>query len=148
LSKIKGYDVLLACAQEVQEKKLPIRFSLLGYSYDDVRLKTAGVIITGRYKDGEALKRLNLLKPDLVWLPSTWPETYSYTLSIALQAGYPCYVFDIGAQASRLKSLGMKEWIIPLSWAKETSKLLQLFLNILREPRKTGHSSESRCSVH
>jgi GT2 family glycosyltransferase/glycosyltransferase involved in cell wall biosynthesis len=133
LSKIKGYDVLLACAQEVQEKKLPIRFSLLGYSCDDVRLKKAGVIITGRYKDSEALERLYLLKPDLVWLPSTWPETYSYTLSIALQAGYPCYVFDIGAQASRLKSLGMKEWVIPLSWAKETSKVLQLFLNILNK---------------
>ena len=41
---------------------------------------------------------------DNVKLPSVWPETYSYTLSIALQAGLPVAAFDIGAIARRIRA--------------------------------------------
>jgi hypothetical protein len=36
-------------------------------------------------------------------LPSVWPETYSYTLSIALQCGLPVLAFDIGAISKRIR---------------------------------------------
>jgi O-antigen biosynthesis protein len=32
-----------------------------------------------------------------------WPETYSYTLSIALQANLPVVAFDIGAIGRRIR---------------------------------------------
>lgn len=128
---IKGYEMLLGCAKEARKKRLPIRFSVLGYSMDDSALEAAGVNVTGRYHDDEALARLQDLAPDIVFLPSIWPETYSYTLSIALQAGYPTYVFDIGAPAARLRRLGYEQWILPLSSAQSVPVALDALFNRL-----------------
>jgi Fe-S-cluster-containing hydrogenase component 2 len=73
IGKVKGYSVLLACAKDAREKRLPIEFSLLGYSMNDARLRQAGVSISGRYLEDEALGRLKALEPHLIWLPSLWP---------------------------------------------------------------------------
>jgi glycosyltransferase involved in cell wall biosynthesis len=116
ISRIKGFDVLLACARDAQQRHLPLRFTVMGYSQNDRLLENAGVSVTGRYVESEALSLLQGLKPHAVWLPSLWPETYSYTLSLALQAGYPVFAFDIGAIASRLRSIGHGDAILPLSY--------------------------------
>ena len=50
---------------------------------------------------------LATIKPHLMLLPSVWPETYCYLLSIALAAGIQPPVFNVGAQA---------EWISALGW--------------------------------
>jgi hypothetical protein len=72
------------------------------------------VSISGRYLEDEALGRLKALEPHLIWLPSLWPETYSYTLSLGLLAGRPVCAFDIGAIARRLRELGQDEHLMPL----------------------------------
>ncbi len=138
IGKIKGYNIFLACARYAKRYKLPIRFSLLGYSMDDRTLEAAGVAITGRYLESEALERLHRLEPDIVWLPATWPETYSYTLSIALRAGYPVYVFDLGAPAARLRRLGRPEWVLPLAWAKEPQRLINHWLCEIDQKAEMG----------
>ena len=43
------------------------------------------------------------IAPDVVWFPALWPETYSYTLSIALHLGLPVVVPDIGAFVERVQ---------------------------------------------
>jgi hypothetical protein len=50
-------------------------------------------------------------------LGAVWPETYSYTLSVALRSGLPTWVFDIGAPARRLREAGVGK-ILPLSMAR------------------------------
>lgn len=124
ISKIKGYDIILACAKEAKHKRMSVRFSLLGYSMNDAILEAAGVEVLGRYQEHEAETRLSALSPDIVWIPSIWPETFCYTLSIALRAGYPTYAFDIGAQAARLRQLGFDRWILPLDFARSPSSTL------------------------
>ena len=42
-----------------------------------------------------------------------WPETYSYTLTEALELGLTPVVLDIGAQARRLQELGVGK-VLPL----------------------------------
>jgi glycosyltransferase involved in cell wall biosynthesis len=103
IGKIKGFDVLLACARHARQRRLPLEFILMGYSMNDRQLQQAGVTITGRYLEEQAPATLEALSPHVVWLPSLWPETYSYTLSIALQAGLPVMAFDIGAIARRIR---------------------------------------------
>jgi hypothetical protein len=39
---------------------------------------------------------------DLIWLPSFAPETYSYTLSEALQSDIPIMLSDFGAHKERV----------------------------------------------
>jgi GT2 family glycosyltransferase/glycosyltransferase involved in cell wall biosynthesis len=114
ISEIKGYDVLLACAKDAKKRRLPLRFTLMGYSVNDRQLEKAGVQVTGRYLEGQGLSLLRSLEPHVIWLPSLWPETYSYTLSLALQVSRPVFAFDIGAIAARLRRLGQADMLVPL----------------------------------
>lgn len=41
-------------------------------------------MIHGAYKDKDLVQIIRRLKPNLVWFPAQWPETYSYTLSACL----------------------------------------------------------------
>ena len=49
------------------------------------------------------------MKPHVVWFPAPWPETYSYTLSAAIEAGLPVVASRIGSFVERLQGR-------PLSW--------------------------------
>jgi glycosyltransferase involved in cell wall biosynthesis len=127
IGRMKGYNVLLACARDAKKRRLPLDFILFGYSMDDSRLEQAGVTVTGRYLEQEALDKLHALAPHVVWLPSTWPETYSYTLSLALQAGYPVFAFDLGAIARRLRSQGMAAGLMPFRHADQPRQINEFF---------------------
>lgn len=127
LSRLKGYDVLLACARYVKKSRLPIEFVLMGYGVDDQQLKKAGVSVTGKYNDDDAVSLLTELEPDMVWLPAIWPETYSYTLSIALQLDVPIAAFDLGAIASRLRRIGHTDYLMSLKLMGEANRIAQLF---------------------
>ena len=58
----------------------------------------------------------------------SWPETYSYTLSLALQAGRPVCAFDIGAIARRLRDIGEDEQLLPLEMQDFPHELNRSFL--------------------
>jgi GT2 family glycosyltransferase/glycosyltransferase involved in cell wall biosynthesis len=135
LGRIKGFDVLLRCARDARAHGLPLRFTLLGYALDDRRLRDAGVEVSGRYVEDEAVTRLQRLAADMVWLPSICPETYSCTLSLALRCGLPVCAFDIGAVAARLRRLGMGDGLVPLAMASRPDALNRFFLGqTLRSP--------------
>jgi hypothetical protein len=131
IGKAKGYDIFRACAFDAKKRKLPLEFSLLGYSLQDEKLEQSGVKITGRYLEHEALIKLKELAPHVVWLPSTWPETYSYTLSLALNGGYPTFAFDIGAIAMRLRSIGQEHCLMPLQMLDSPSSINDIFVSYL-----------------
>lgn len=113
----KGYQVLLACAKDAALRKLPLEFTVLGYTQDDEPLlKTGRVFITGAYVDVEVPHLLRREQPHVILLPSVWPETWNFTLTHALQTGLPIISFDIGAIAERLRSLSRGE-LLPLDIA-------------------------------
>lgn len=132
IGKMKGYDILLACARDAKKRHLPLQFSLLGYSMDDSRLKKAGVTVTGRYLEHECLDRLRSLDPHVIWLPSRWPETYSYTLSDALKGGYPVFAFDIGAIANRLRNIGEEIGLMNIIIADQPVKINNAFMKYIQ----------------
>jgi GT2 family glycosyltransferase/glycosyltransferase involved in cell wall biosynthesis len=129
IGKMKGFDILLACATIVKEKQLPIEFILMGYSMNDTSLRQQDVVVMGKYDDDQAIQSLLDLKPDVVWLPSIWPETFSYTLSIAIDADLPIFAFDIGAIANRLKALELDQHLMQLSFVHTPNLVIQNFLN-------------------
>jgi len=129
LGKMKGFEPLLQCAKHAKRKHLPLEFILMGYSMNDRLLEEQGVKITGQYEDSTAKQTLEQLNPDIVWLPSLWPETYSFTLSIALSLGCKIAAFDIGAIAERLRALNRGQYLLPLSLANQAQQLNNYFLN-------------------
>lgn len=83
----------------------------------------------GEYDDSDLPDLLRWLKPDLVWFPAQWPETYSYTLSAALQAGLPVAVPNIGAFAERAAGRPWS-WVYP--WDSTSGQWVEYFFMLLR----------------
>ncbi len=123
LGVVKGYDVVLALARSTAAMQLRLELTLLGYSKDDDALRAAGVQVLGRYDDATLVPRLRELDPDLVFLPSIWPETYCYVLSAAFEARVQVACFDIGAQARRLRAAQISARILPMALAQRPDEL-------------------------
>lgn len=98
LGKEKGADLLENVAVLSARRDRDIEFHLLGYAY---RTLDPAVITHGVYTDDQLPQLLQNLDADLVWYPCQWPETYSYTLSVALEVGLPLLVPNLGALADR-----------------------------------------------
>ena len=109
----KGSRILLSLARDAKTRDLPIRYCIIGYSDIPDDMVRAGVSETGRFsKTEDAVQTIASLSPQLIFLPSIWPETWSYTLSIGLALGITPVVFDIGAPAARIRDVGYGE-ILP-----------------------------------
>lgn len=114
ISIIKGFEIILAAAKAAQRWPLPLEFVVMGFTRKDKDLLKFGVKITGRYEDEEAEQILQRIDADIAWIPSVWPETYCYALSIPLRARLPVAAFDLGAQATRLRRHGGPHLLLPL----------------------------------
>lgn len=65
--------------------------------------KVKNIINIGKYQRNELPKIIEEQKIDLVFIPSIWPETFSYTTAEAMLMGLPVACFDIGTPAERVK---------------------------------------------
>jgi GT2 family glycosyltransferase/glycosyltransferase involved in cell wall biosynthesis len=119
----KGARLLHALALDARRRGLPLRYRIIGSSVLKKELDDEGVAETGHYPtDAAGLALLEEWRPHLAFFPSIWPETYCYTLSLALAAGVPPLVFDIGAPAERLRDLRQGQ-ILDLALAEAPAAL-------------------------
>jgi GT2 family glycosyltransferase len=111
----KGYDVILDCARDAARRDLPLEFVIIGYTHDDVRLiETGRAQITYRFAPERAVAEITAQRADIAFIPSIWPETWCFALSDAWAAGLKTAVFDIGAQAARVRATE-QGWVLPLA---------------------------------
>ncbi|WP_043802132.1 glycosyltransferase, partial [Arenimonas malthae] len=66
----------------------------------------SGVHVLKDYARDELPRWVAALRPDLAMLPSTVPETWSYTLSELWALGLPVLCADLGAPGDRLRAAG------------------------------------------
>ena len=103
---IKGFEQIKECVAYAHEKKLPIRFVIIGTTVrNEALLSYPNVIITGKYKRHELSSLVNQYKCSVALFLHVWPETFSYTFSEALQNGLYPIAYDLGAIASRIRIL-------------------------------------------
>jgi FkbM family methyltransferase len=123
----KGYDLLLACARDALARALPLRFCVVGYTCNDAAFAgLANVTITGRYAEDELPGLLARERCHCALFASVWPETYSYTLSAAVEAGLYPIAFDLGVMAERIRKLG---WGSVLPLTRDAAALNDALLN-------------------
>ena len=125
----KGADVLHALLEDVNKRDLPLYYVLVGHADRDYA-KFRQFSTTGKYADdADALRLLSRIQPDLCFFPSIWPETYCYAVSLAFRIGVPPVVFDLGAQAERVRQAG---WglILPTSEIEHPSAVNDRFLGL------------------
>ena len=96
----KGLDVVKEMVREIERKNLNIRIHLIGVS--DEEIDSPVFSYTGRYTR-EMLPKLTLEEDiDIFFIPSIWPETFSYTTSEIMSMKMPIAVFNIGAPVERV----------------------------------------------
>ncbi len=100
----KGSGKLLDIAQRARLTHPHLHFRIIGYTNIDKQLKAIGnVTITGKYKPADLPRLLAESRGRLALFLSSWPETYSYTLSEAVKHGFIPLLPNIGAPAERVR---------------------------------------------
>jgi O-antigen biosynthesis protein len=103
----KGRDIIYSCARDSYVRRLPLRFVVFG-SIDLEENQFGGKLRKmGTYERANLGDHLSRTKCRIGFLPSIWPETFSYVLSEFLAFGLHPVVFNLGAQAERLVAAGI-----------------------------------------
>jgi glycosyltransferase involved in cell wall biosynthesis len=105
----KGAGILKSIAPKLLETA---DIHVLGYGDNELDLPGNGLHVLKRYKESELGTILQAINPDLGLLLSTWPETYSYTLSELIQAQIPVVATNLGSFADRIKH-GVTGYLCP-----------------------------------
>jgi glycosyltransferase involved in cell wall biosynthesis len=104
----KGSADLLELVHLARLTTPSLRFRVIGYTNRDDELRKAGnVSITGAYKPADLPTLASRAKGRLALFLPGWPETFSYTLTEAVQLGFIPLVPDIGAPAERVMAAGL-----------------------------------------
>lgn len=132
LSAPKGLNVVKGLANYLKTNKIKdMELVLIGYSSSDYELSKLGVKITGKYTDEKQLANLIASNNvNAVFISSICPETFSFTFSEASALGLPIFVFNLGAQAERLKDLKLEQFIIPYEYRKKPKFLYNFMKDV------------------
>ena len=132
LSAIKGMDLFEACVRDAHARALPLHFDVLGHISRPLAVaKDAPVRVYGSYTDERLGTLVALERPDAFLFLSQVPETYSYTLSVAMQTGKPILSTSLGAFAERLRGYPGASLVAPEADATQVNDTL---LGLLRAP--------------
>lgn len=95
ISQHKGADVIRKMAQHMPND---INIKIIGTMKD----APENIFVYGKYNPRKLPRIMKKHKIDLVFIPSIWPETFSYTTSEAISMGLPVACFNMGAPAERV----------------------------------------------
>jgi GT2 family glycosyltransferase/glycosyltransferase involved in cell wall biosynthesis len=135
----KGSADLLAIAHLARLTHPHLSFRVIGYTNIDDDLTSIGnVTITGAYQPQDVPGLLAQARGRLALFLSNWPETFSYTLTEAVQHGFIPLVPNIGAPADRVAAAGVGAvFDFPISPAAVLA-LITAIAGGKRKPAKRG----------
>jgi len=117
LTKDKGQQVALACAQDACSRQLPLFFRVLGHTEDPLPIyPELPLTVSGSYRGIDLDFLIAMEHADAVMFPAQIPESYSFTLSAAIRSGLPIVTSRLGAFPERLADYPkakMLEWNAP-----------------------------------
>jgi glycosyltransferase involved in cell wall biosynthesis len=103
LSPEKGLAVVAQCAEDAKRRGLPLVFRVLGATTAPIALSPdSPLTIHGSYDESVLPRLLAAEGADVLFFPAQVPETYSYTLSVALATRTPIVASALGAFPERL----------------------------------------------
>jgi GT2 family glycosyltransferase/glycosyltransferase involved in cell wall biosynthesis len=103
LSPEKGLHVVAQCARDARARSLPLMFRVLGSTTEPIpQAPEVPLSIHGQYEDASLPALLAAEKADVILFPAQVPETYAYTLSVALGTDTPIVASALGAFPERL----------------------------------------------
>lgn len=103
INEAKGAKVVKDLVKYIEKNKINAKVVLIGQI--SIQMQESDYFnCTGRYKIEELAKIVIEQNITQFFIPSIWPETFSYTTDEIMQLGYPLTVFNLGAPAERVKN--------------------------------------------
>ncbi len=99
LSAVKGLAVVREVVAYAKQNAPLLEFRLIGHAAEPL---PSGMTATGSYEDSELPRLIASERPDVIWFPAQVPETFSYTLSVAIASGIRVVASDLGSFRERL----------------------------------------------
>jgi GT2 family glycosyltransferase len=133
----KGAAIVQACARDAAARELPLKFLVAGDFESTV--PDSHLAVTGRFSPPQLPEILREAGASIGFLPSVWPETYSYVLSEYYRFGLHPVVFNIGAQSERVRA-AQYGTILPLNTGASAinDALLAIELDLAPRQPPTG----------
>lgn len=103
LNVYKGSEVIRDFCTYLDDNHITdIQLHLFGLNIESV--VSSHLTEWGSYERHELPDKLKKAKIDLVFIPSTCPETFCYTAGEAIALGYPVACFNLGGQADQVRN--------------------------------------------
>jgi glycosyltransferase involved in cell wall biosynthesis len=144
LAQQKGVATVAAVVEAADPAEFAFR--LIGYPEQELPAPLDSRLeVTGEYGEAELPALLAKTNPHVAWFPAQWPETYSFTLSVAIEAGLPIVASRIGAFPERLEGR-------PQTWLVDPAAPSKLWLDAFAAVRealanRTKPDSTARAAV-
>ncbi|MDA8161394.1 MAG: glycosyltransferase, partial [Desulfobacteraceae bacterium] len=101
INQAKGAELIKKLVKYIDETGQNAKVILIGLI--NIPINSPHFEQTGRYDKTELEKIVLEKEIDIFFIPSIWPETFSYTAEEIMRMGYPLAVFNLGAPAERVK---------------------------------------------
>lgn len=92
----KGRDVIIEMSRHLPKNTNIIVIGTMADAPSNIK-------ITGAYNPSKLPDLMQRHKIDIVFIPSIWPETFSYTTSEAISMGLPVACYNMGAPSERVE---------------------------------------------
>lgn len=99
----KGAEVVIQVAEKLLKTRPEARIFLIGNINPAYKVELPNFTIHGSYTQNELPILVEKYGINTAFLPSIWPETFSYVTTELMMLGMPIVAFNIGAPAERLK---------------------------------------------
>ena len=116
IGRHKGAAEVAALARHIEHEQGLIKITVFGTLEE--RTSPAVVTETGPFAEGELAALCAAHGINVFWMPSVWPETFSFVLHEMRAMGLPVLAYDVGAQADTLRREGGGR-VLPLGASAE-----------------------------
>lgn len=147
LSAHKGGRVIQRLLSVLEANQEQIRIVLIGYT-DGIRLAESSYFhATGRYEQSELPSLIYQNDVDVIFIPSIWPETFSYTAEEAMRMGLPVACFNLGAPAERISKYE-RGLVLPLSVSEDPSEMIMNILSLAKQCKFPYHQGDKKSILY
>lgn len=112
----KGAAEVVALARHIEVSQLPVKITVFGTLEE--RAPRSVVTEIGPFTEGELADLCAAQGINVFWMPSVWPETFSFVLHEMKAMGLAVLAYDVGAQADTLRREGGGR-VLPLGASTE-----------------------------
>lgn len=104
LSYHKGLKIIKEIIKIIEKDNLDIKIFVFGEVVEPINSRHLKVI--GKYKKEELPSLMETYNINFIFIPSIWPETFSFTTEEGMNMSLPVATFNLGAPAERVCKYG------------------------------------------